>query len=348
MKPILSTLHFPAEWPPHAASWIAWPHNRSDWPGKFVPIQWAYTEIVRHLAESETVRILVDSGEHQSRAQKFLSRVKHNEQNVEFVHIPTNRSWTRDYGPIFVKHGKQNAILNFKFNAWAKYKDWQLDNQVAANVAKQFQFDCIDAVVDGQEFVLEGGAIDVNGVGTVISTEECLLDQNTQVRNPGLSREQTEAALKQYLGAEQVIWLGKGIAGDDTHGHVDDLCRFVNSNTVALCQESHTKDENYHALAENAERLQNVRLCNGEMLEAVPLPMPQPVIFDGMRLPASYANFYITNRSVLVPTFNDPNDRHALGLLAELIPKREVVGIHAIDLVWGFGAIHCLTQQEPK
>ncbi|RJP30201.1 MAG: agmatine deiminase family protein [Candidatus Omnitrophota bacterium] len=337
----------PAEWEIHAATWIAWPHNRTDWPGKFVPIQWVYAEITRCLADSELVRILVKSEEHQSRAEKILAKIACNRANVEFVPIPTNRSWTRDYGPIFLKKNEQKAIIHFKFNAWAKYPDWKLDNQVAPTVAALDNLDLLEAKVNGMDFVLEGGAIDLNGEGTVITSEECLLDEQTQVRNPGFQREQYEQALRQFLGVRQVIWLEKGIGGDDTHGHVDDFCRFVNPHTVVLCREPNPKDDNYHSLQENRERLENLRLANGKRLEVIPMPLPAPVYFDNVRLPASYANFYIANEAVLVPTFNDPNDRVALGILAELFPNRTIVGIHAGDLIWGLGAIHCLTQQQP-
>jgi agmatine deiminase len=202
--------------------------------------------------------------------------------------------------------------------------------------------------VDGRRVVLEGGSIDVNGAGAVLTTEECLLDPEVQPRNPDLSRADVEEVLRNSLGASQVIWLGKGIAGDDTHGHVDDVCRFVSPTSVVLCREINPADDNYHLLAENRERLQGMRLDNGSALDVVDLPMPAPLYFDGRRLPASYANFYIANAAVLVPTFNDPADRVALGILAELMPDRPVLGIHAVDLVWGLGTLHCLTQQEPE
>jgi agmatine deiminase len=239
------------------------------------------------------------------------------------------------------------AIARFRFNAWARYPDWQKDDAIPQQVARKLKIKIIPARLGNREIVLEGGSIDVNGRGAVLTTEECLLDQKRQVRNPGLTRADTETALKQNLGVTNVVWLGKGIAGDDTHGHVDDLCRFVNPSTVVLIREKNQRDANYRPLEENWERIRDARLETGERIEAIELPMPAPLHFDGVRLPASYANFYITNVAVLVPTFNDPNDRVALGVLAELFPDRPVLGIHAVDLVWGFGTLHCLTQQQP-
>jgi agmatine deiminase len=332
----------PAEWEPHAATWLGWPHNKTDWPGKFEPIPWVYTEIVRHLVRGELVRVLVNSAGHRAQASKYLKRAEVDLARVEFLRFPTNRGWTRDFGPIFVRRGAFRAIARFHFNAWAKYKDWKKDDLVPVRAAKQFKLPLLDGKI-----VLEGGSIDVNGRGTLITTEECLLDPKVQTRNPGLSRLDLENVFRDTLGITNTLWLGNGIAGDDTHGHVDDLCRFVNPGTVVLCREENPKDVNYKPLAENRERLQEMHLENGRAIEVVDLPMPAPLVFEGVRLPASYANFYIANAAVLVPTFNDPKDRIALGTLAELFPDRPVVGIHAVDLVWGLGTLHCLTQQEP-
>jgi agmatine deiminase len=332
----------PAEWEPHAATWLGWPHNKTDWPGKFEPIPWVYTEIVRHLVRGELVRVLVNSAGHRAQASKYLKRAEVDLARVEFLRFPTNRGWTRDFGPIFVRRGALRAIARFHFNAWAKYKDWKKDDLVPVRAAKQFKLPLLDGKI-----VLEGGSIDVNGRGTLITTEECLLDPKVQTRNPGLSRLDLENVFRDTLGITNTLWLGNGIAGDDTHGHVDDLCRFVNPGTVVLCREENPKDVNYKPLAENRERLQGMHLENGRAIEVVDLPMPAPLVFEGVRLPASYANFYIANAAVLVPTFNDPKDRIALGTLAELFPDRPVVGIHAVDLVWGLGTLHCLTQQEP-
>jgi agmatine deiminase len=283
-----------------------------------------------------------------------LEQVGVNLKRIEFFRSPTNRGWTRDSGPIFVKRKtgrRETAIVKFRFNAWARYPDWRKDATVPEKAARALRKRMFEAWVgEGKQrrmLVLEGGGVDVNGRGSLLTTEEWLLDQKTQARNPGMSRREAESALLEYLGATNVMWLGRGIAGDDTHGHVDDLCRFVNPRTVVLCREKNPRDANYRTLAENWERVRGLRLENGSRVNAVPLPMPAPLIFAGQRLPASYANFYICIAAVIVPTFNDPNDRVALGTLAELFRDRPVIGIHAVDLVWGLGTLHCLTQQQP-
>jgi agmatine deiminase len=366
-SPAALGFRLPAEWEPHEATWIGWPSNRTDWPGKFAPIPWVYGEIVRKIAPGEIVRILVNSRAHEAQARRVLNRAGVDLARVEFFRFPTNRGWTRDSGPIFLRRGLCNleseisdsgkggnarsateiAIVRFRFNGWARYPNWQKDDAVPERAARALGCRLFRAAVKGRGFVLEGGSIDVNGQGTLITTEECLLDQTTQVRNPDLSREEIEAALRVYLGVTNVLWLGRGIAGDDTHGHVDDVCRFVGPRTVVLCREDDPHDANYQPLEENRERLQHLRLEDGSRVEVVPLPMPAPLYMDGQRVPASYANFYIANAAVLVPTFNDPQDRVALGTLAELFPDRPVVGIHAVDLVWGLGTLHCLTREQP-
>lgn len=338
----------PAEWDHHEATWLGWPHNKSDWPGKFTPIPWVYGEIVRNLAKGEPVRIIVDSTGHEHAARRLLSKAGVDLSAIEFFRFPTDRGWTRDFGPMFVRSAREVAINNFRFTGWAKYKNFRKDMRIHERVAKTLGLRLFHHEVNGRPFVLEGGAIDVNGKGTLLATEECLLDQKKQVRNPGLDREANERALRDSLGVTNILWLGKGIAGDDTHGHVDDVARFVNARTIVLCEEKNSTDANYVPLSENRERLEAMRLEDGSKPEVVPLPMPAPLVFDGVRLPASYANFYVANAAVLVPTFNDPNDRIALGTLAELITDRPVIGIHSVDLVWGFGTIHCLTQQQPE
>jgi agmatine deiminase len=340
----------PAEWDKHEATWIGWPHNKTDWPDKIAAIQWVYGEIVRKIAESEIVRILVNAAADQAKARDVLKRASANLKNVQFFRYPTNRGWTRDFGPIFVRRNGSDprvAIARFRFNAWAKYPDWKKDDAIPPQLARKMKYELLPARIGSRDFVLEGGSIDVNGRGTVLTTEECLLDAKVQVRNPGFGRAEIETALKENLGVTNVVWLGKGIAGDDTHGHVDDLCRFVDARRVVLIRDKNSSDANYRPLEENWERIRDVRLEDGSKVEAIELPMPAPLHFDGVRLPASYANFYITNGAVLVPTFNDPNDRVALGILSDLFPARTVSGIHAVDLVWGFGTLHCLTQQQP-
>jgi agmatine deiminase len=340
----------PAEWERHAATWLAWPHNRTDWPGKFTVIPWVYGEIARRLAPGETLRILVNSAEHARGARRVLSRVGAPLDRIEFLRWPTDRGWTRDFGPIFVRREgprPEVAVARFRFSAWAKYPNWKRDDRIAERAAQHFKRQLFTIAHRGGGVVLEGGSIDVNGRGTLLTTEECLLDPVVQARNPGMTRAEYEAVLREALGAGNILWLGKGIAGDDTHGHVDDLCRFVNPTTVVACTEHRFSDENYRALSENRERLAGMQTEDGTKLEVVELPMPEPLVFEGRRLPASYANFYIGNAAVLVPTFNDPADRQALGILGELF-DRPVVGIHAVDLVWGLGTLHCLTQQEPE
>jgi agmatine deiminase len=343
----------PAEWEPHEATWLAWPRRLSDWPGKFAPIPWVYGEIVRHIAPGETVRVIVTSARHEARARKVLALAGADLSRVEFFRFPLDRGWTRDFGPIFVKKDgagtsrAELAIARFRFNAWAKYPDYSKDDRVAERASRALGLPLRPVLHEGVPVVLEGGSIEVNGRGTLITTEECLLDPAVQVRNPGLACDDLEAVLRDALGVTNVVWLGNGIAGDDTHGHVDDLCRFVGPGRVVLCRETDVADANYRPLDECRERLQDTRLEDGSPLEVVPLPMPRPLFFKGQRLPASYANFYIANAAVLVPTFNDPADRQALGTLAELFPDRPVVGIHAVDLVWGLGTLHCLTQQQP-
>jgi agmatine deiminase len=337
----------PAEWEPHEATWLGWPHNPHDWPDKLDTIRWVYGEIVRKITRGEIVRLLVDSPAVARRARRYLQRAGADVRRVEFIQHPTNRGWMRDSGPIFVRRGRSTAIVHFHFNAWAKYPNWQKDRRVPEMAAKRLRKPLFRATHDGTPFVIEGGGIEVNGRGTLLTTEECYLDPKIQVRNPGMTRAEYDTCFKKYLGVTNVLWLVAGPVGDDTHGHIDDICRFVNPTTVVLIKETNRRDENYRPLAENWERIQHLRLEDGRKPDVVALPMPAPLYFDGYRLPASYANFYISNAAVIVPTFNDPNDRVALGILGELFRDRPVVGIHAVDLVLGFGTLHCLTQQQP-
>jgi agmatine deiminase len=338
----------PAEWAPHDATWLAWPHNVRDWPGRFAPIPWVYAEIVRNVSRGELVRLLVNDAGHEAKARRVLERAGVPLDGLRFHRFRTDRIWTRDSGPIFVAGARGKAIARFRFNAWAKYPDFRNDVRNPERAAKALGLPLVPVVHRGREVVLEGGAIDVNGRGSILTTEECLLDPAVQVRNPGFGREDYEHVFAEALGARNAIWLGKGIAGDDTHGHVDDLARFTGPRTIVLCREPDGRDANHRPLEENRERLEGARLEDGSRPEVVDLPMPRPVVFDGQRLPASYANFYVCNAAVLVPTFDDPADRVALGTLAELFPERPVVGIHALDLVWGLGTLHCLSQQEPR
>jgi agmatine deiminase len=319
----------PAEWEPHEATWLAWPHERSDWPGKFAPIPWVYGEIVRHLSRVERVRILVEDADAERRVRRVLKKSGAKMEAVECFHVPTDRSWTRDYCPMFVRNASgERGILNWRFNAWAKYDNYANDDAVTERLARQLGIPMWTPQCEGQRVVLEGGAIDVNGAGSILTTEECLLS-DVQARNPGLTRKDLEQIFRDYLNAERTIWLHEGIAGDDTHGHVDDVARFTDERTIVIASEGDPSP-----------------LCDtGLRIET--LPMPEPLYFNGQRLPASYANFYIANGLVLVPTFNDKNDRVALNKLAELFPGRQIVGIASTDLVLGLGTLHCLTQQQP-
>ena len=337
----------PAEWEGHEATWLVWPHELTDWPGKFAPIPWAFAEIVRHLTRVERVFLLVEDREAEKRAQGILQKAGATLGAVEFFRVATDRGWVRDSGPICVKNGTgEVAYNNFVFNGWAKYANHKKDAAVVAKANLRLRRRVILPEYKEQRVVLEGGSIDVNGKGTLLTTEECLLSK-TQERNPGFAREDYEAVFREFFNVTHVLWLGKGIAGDDTHGHVDDLTRFVNATTVVTIVEEDRRDANYEPLQENLARLKSMKDQDGRTLQVETLPMPTPVYFDGQRLPASYANFYIANKLVLAPTFNDANDRVALDVLGKVFPGREVVGIHCRDLVLGLGTIHCMTQQEP-
>ncbi len=342
----------PAEWEPHRATWLAWPHNPDDWPGKFQTIPWLYAEIVRLLSRHERVDLIVENAKAEARVRSILDRAGADLDQVSFHCWPTNRGWTRDSGPIFVRNAEGRVgLTNWRFNAWAKYSDWPLDDQLASRVAGLLGLPAWAPAVrlaDGSShwIVLEGGSIDTNGAGVLLTTEECLLSP-VQERNPGVGREQLEQVFHDFLGIDQVIWLDRGIAGDDTHGHIDDISRFVSADTIVTAVEPDTSDPNHAPLDENLRRLKAARTLDGKQFEIVELPLPRPVVFRGQRLPASYANFYLANGLVLVPTFHDSHDRIALNTLAEVFPEREVVGVHAVDLVWGLGTLHCMTQQQP-
>jgi agmatine deiminase len=414
----------PAEWAPHAATWLAWPHYHGDWPGRFEPIPWVYAEIIRNLARHERVELIVNDASAAKQARRVLERADAFTPNIRFHRWPTNRVWLRDSGCIFLtprpsfarpdsplrqaqgrlfdsaqgrlrrlsphenregheftRAAQQRNLnrasapegalaLTFRFNAWAKYSNWRFDERIGSLMAKvqiptlrQAQGRLsraknaremghpghtleIRPLSAGKRIVLEGGSIDVNGAGTILTTEECLLSK-VQERNPHMTRVHYEKAFADYLGAPHTIWLGRGIFGDDTHGHVDDLTRFVAKDTVVTMVEPNSKDVNHAPLRANLRRLQGARDQDGRQLTVVELPMPQPVVFEGRRLPASYANFYIANGVVLAPVFNRPNDRIALITLAQLFPTREIVPIYSGDFIWGLGAMHCMTQQQP-
>lgn len=337
----------PAEWEPHQATWLGWPHEVTDWPGKFAPIPWAFAEIVRHLSRFERVFLLVENREAESRVRTILKQSGANLDAVDFFRIPTDRGWMRDSGPIGIRSESGKVAYNyFAFNGWAKYPNHKKDATVVKKASQKLKRRFWQPQHKGRRVVLEGGSIDVNGQGTLLTTEECLLSK-VQERNPGFTKEDYQQVFKEYFGVTNVLWLKSGIDGDDTHGHVDDLTRFVNSSTVVTIVENDSNDANHAPLQENLSLLKSMKDQDGHALRVETLPMPSPVYFDSQRLPASYANFYIGNKIVLVPTFNDSNDRVALNTLAGLFPDREVVGIACRDLVLGLGTLHCMTQQEP-
>jgi agmatine deiminase len=377
----------PAEWEPHEATWLAWPHELTDWPGKFSPIPWAFAEIVRHLTRVERVYLLVEDRTAEVRARATLEKAGAIVEAITFFHIPTDRGWMRDSGPIAVVARQRDeagldapvapaslpansgeaeetqhrrleagatragiesaALLNFAFNGWAKYDDWKKDARVVAYANRRLKRNVILPEHKKQRVVLEGGSIDVNGAGTLLTTEECLLSE-VQSRNPGFTKFDYAQIFKRYFGVTHVLWLKRGIAGDDTHGHIDDLARFVDARTVVAVSEADRTSENYQPLAENLALLREMKDQDGQPLRVETLPMPKPVWFAGQLLPASYANFYIANRVVLLPVFHDVCDQWAIAVLQNAFPKRTIVPIDCRELIWGLGAFHCLTQQQPK
>jgi agmatine deiminase len=339
---------FPAEWEKQQGILLCFPHNGKDWPGKYEAIQWDFVELIKKVAAFESVFLIVADENLKVKVLEMLKMATVQMSNVSFLICKTNRSWMRDSGPIIVKNGTKREALNFNFNGWAKYKNINLDKQVPAKVGKFLDIPITQVLYKGKPVIVEGGAIDSNGKGTLLTSEECLLHPDIQVRNPGFTKADYESVFKEYLGITNVIWLGDGIEGDDTHGHIDDLCRFVNEDTIITIVESNLKDNNYKPLQDNLKRLQNAKLENGKSPKIIQLPMPKRIDFDRVRLPASYANFLILNKCVLVPTFNDANDRIALNTIADCFPDREIIGISSIDLIWGFGTLHCLSQQIPE
>ncbi len=341
------TYRLPAEWEPQESILLAWPHNTRDWPGKFAPIPWVYADIVGHITRAQRVRLIVQTPEHEKAVAEILTRAHVPLDRVVFHTVRTNRVWTRDCGPITVWDGSTPLALTFSFNAWAKYTNYRHDARVATAISAAMKRRALTPLHHKKPVVLEGGAIDSNGAGTLLTTRECLLSETVQCRNPGFGAADYEALFHRYLGITNVIWLEAGIVGDDTHGHVDDIARFVAPRRVVACVEPQRRDDNHTLLKRNFAQLQRATDAAGKPLEVVPLPMPRPLYFETTRLPASYANFLICNRVVLVPTFNDVNDRVALATLAQCFPDREVVGIHCTDMVWGFGTLHCASMQLP-
>ncbi|GAC1300905.1 MAG: agmatine deiminase family protein [Mucilaginibacter sp.] len=334
--------HFPAEWHPHIATWLSWPHKEESWPGKLELVYPQYCEFIKVLTEGELVRINVADEQMAAFAKQQLSLVDVDLKRVEFFEFPTNDAWCRDHGPAFLinPQAKQKVIVDWGYNAWGnKYPPFDLDDVIPTKIGERFGLPVYHPGI-----VMEGGSVDFNGQGTVLTTTACLLNKN---RNPHLNQQQIEAYLHNYYGAEQVLWLGDGIVGDDTDGHIDDITRFVNEDTVVTVIEENRQDENYHILQENLQALKTMRLLNGKQLNIIELPMPGPVYYDGQRLPASYANFYIANSAVIVPTYRSKNDDRALEILQTCFPGRKVVGIDSTHIIWGLGSFHCLSQQEP-
>lgn len=330
---------FPAEWEKHESTWLSYPHNENSWPGKIETIFPSYNLFVKHLAEHETVNINVEDEAMKERIEEQLGELEAKMQNIRFHFFRTNDAWCRDHGPAFVVKANQKAIVNWDYNAWGGKYPCAEDNLVAMKIANALELEAFHPHI-----VMEGGSIDVNGSGTLLTTTSCLLNPN---RNPQLSQAQIEEKLCQYYNVENIIWLSDGIEGDDTDGHVDDLTRFVASDTVVTAVEENKDDENYAPLQENLSLLNKARLENGKQLNVVELPMPSAVVWDDMRLPASYANFYIANGIVVVPTYRCKNDERALEVLQAVFPDREIVGIDSTDIIWGLGSFHCLSQQEP-
>ena len=333
---------FPAEWELHEATWLSWPHKEASWPGKIETVYGPYCEFIKVVAEGEKVRININDEETKAFAIAELQKVGADLNNVEFFMHPTNDAWCRDHGPAFLLNADRTrkAVIDWGYNAWGgKYPPFDLDDVIPTTIAQYYKLPLYTP-----DIVMEGGSVEFNGAGTILTTTACLLNEN---RNPHLNKFQIEQYLMEYYGAEQILWLGDGIVGDDTDGHIDDITRFVNEDTVLTVIEENEADENYHLLQENLEALKQMKLLSGKPLKVVTLPMPSPVIHEDTRLPASYANFYIANKAVVVPTFRDANDQRALDIIQSVFPDRKVVGIDSTDIIWGLGSFHCLSQQEP-
>ncbi|MHB1921291.1 MAG: agmatine deiminase family protein [Chitinophagaceae bacterium] len=341
--PVQDGFYFPAEWSPHQATWLSWPHKEASWPGKIGSIFPIYSQFIQILSLGEQVCILVQDKGMESFALSFLEQAKANLENIRFFHFPTNDAWCRDHGPAFlVSSGihPQKAIVDWGYNAWGnKYPPFDLDDQIPTHIGKELQ---LPVYYPG--IIMEGGSVDFNGKGTLLTTKSCLLHPN---RNPDLSQADIENYLKNYYGVSQILWLGDGILGDDTDGHIDDLTRFVREDTVVTVVEENKGDGNFIPLQQNLKALKEMRLINDKPLQIIELPMPKALFYEGTRLPASYANFYIANKSVIVPTFRDKNDQRALDILQDCFPDRLVIGLDSTDLIWGLGSFHCLSQQEP-
>lgn len=346
----LSNFRMPAEWEKQESTLIAWPHNKNDWPGRFENIPDVFAQIISQISKVQKVKILIQHNLVKKNIYPLLRKYKAKLKNIIFITIKTDRVWTRDSGPIYVVNKNKKILLDWKFNAWAKYKNYKYDNAINKKLNKIKNLELIKPKFKIQkkfkDIVLEGGSIDVNGKGTIITTKECLLSK-VQQRNPGLKKKDIESIFNKYLGAKNTIWLNKGIAGDDTHGHIDDIARFVDTNKIFLAYEYNKKDKNFKPLDENYKILNISKDQNGKKITIIKLPMPKPIFIEKTRVPASYLNFYIANKVVLVPMFKDKNDKKVLKIFKRNFRNRKIIPIDCLDLIWGFGAIHCMTQQEP-
>jgi len=340
----------PAEWERQESTLIAWPHNKNDWPGRFENIPDVFAQIISQISKVQKVKILIQHNLVKKNIYPLLRKYKAKLKNIFFITIKTDRVWTRDSGPIYVVNKNKKILLDWKFNAWAKYNNYKYDNAINKKLNKIKNLELIKPKFKIQkkfkDIVLEGGSIDVNGKGTIITTKECLLSK-VQQRNPGLKKKDIESIFNKYLGAKNTIWLNKGIAGDDTHGHIDDIARFVDTNKIFLAYEYNKKDKNFKPLDENYKILNISKDQNGKKITIIKLPMPKPIFIEKTRVPASYLNFYIANKIVLVPVFKDKNDKKVLKIFKRNFRNRKIIPIDCLDLIWGFGAIHCMTQQEP-
>ena len=336
--------HFPAEWHPHSATWLSWPHKEASWPGKINTVYSPYCKFIKAVTEGEMVNINVADAAMEAFAKEHLLKENVNLNRIKFFHHPTNDAWCRDHGPAFLINpaaADKKVIVDWGYNAWGdKYPPYNLDDVIPTLIANKYNIPVFNPGI-----VMEGGSVDFNGKGTILTSAACLLNPN---RNPTLNQKQIEQYLYDYYGAEQILWVSEGIVGDDTDGHIDDTVRFVNEDTVVAAVEENKNDENYDILQNNLRELKTKRLLNGKQLNIVELPMPSAIIYEEQRLPASYANFYISNAAVVVPTYRDKNDDTALHILTSCFPDRKVIGIDSTDVIWGLGSWHCLSQQEPE
>ena len=336
----------PAEWEKQKSTWIAWPHNKKDWPNKFESIPHVFAEIISYISKVQIVNLLIQNKKFKKKIINHLKQKKAKINNIKIITCKTDRVWVRDSGPIFLKDKKKNIILsNWNFNAWAKYKNFKNDNLINLNISKIKKYQILNIVYKNKPVTLEGGSIDVNGYGLLLTTRECLLSK-IQQRNPGLGIKDYKAIFKKALGVRKIIWLDRGIYGDDTHGHIDDVARFVSKNKIFLAVENNKKDKNFKNLKKNLDILNKI-IINKKKLKIIKIPMPSPKIIEGTRVPATYLNFYIANKIVLVPVYNDSRDKIVINIFKKNFKSRKIIPINCSELIWGFGAIHCMTQQEP-